>query len=683
MRKYSLIAVLFCMSLFSCAKPQENNDVSSIKGDYINNRTETFDELSGWKFRVKVYGEKQTVADNGGETEFLKKADKLLSDVSKLFCVEGINDAGGNQMHFFMTDFAVFEGASGKFTKDADAEGEAEYDLRLVLNEHAMSSDDADGWYAAPYFSVGLSHKDGVFSSKAVKLLAKHLAASRGAYDLSASEVLNENANRINGSTYAAPSCIMNDPYKASAWSDYAKKAINASGEARLGKAHYELFPAGIKATVRNADGSVAKGAKLKFYPVYPGSGTVTTTPLYEGELSVTGNYIFKNNPFVVPGQSDQANNIVNYLVEINLDNFKGFTWMPMHEVTVQYIDSGLSGSFVYVIQMPDASEGEVIPEGDYIDRAKEFAKLPGWKYRCKIMGEAKTVEECGGRIPFMKKVDALMVEASKYFQVPGINDAGDNQVHFFMTDMVVFEGQSRNQMYDNTGASDSSYDLRIVFNAHSEDGDVAGGYLGSPYLCIGHNWSGDGGLWEGWGIDCLVHEMGHYRGMIDIYACELKGADNPINGQGYEGDYSIMNYHYGNKHWCEYSLAVINASAGDKVAVSNESTMPSKVEIKVLDKNGAVANGAVVKCYPVHAYSYKVESTPAYQGTISDNKPFEITSRPFWKSQTSSTRTDNYLVEVEYNGVKSYEWMPLYKAMTYVVTNNYTKTYPFTIQLK
>ena len=682
MRKYSLIAVLFCISLFSCAKPQENNDVSSIKGDYID-RAETFNELSGWKFRCKVYAEKQTVADNGGEEEFIKKVDKLLADASKYFCTPGINDAGGNQMHFFMTDFYVFEGASGKFTMDADAEGETEYDLRLVLNEHALSSDDANGWYAAPYLSVGLTHKDGVFSSMAVKLLVKHLAASRGAYDLSALEVLNESGNRINGTTYTAPKCRMNDPYSATSWSEYAMAVINASGADRIGKAHYELLPKGVKATVKNADGSTVKGAKLKFYPVYPGSGKVTETALYEGELSVTGNYIFKNNPFVVPGQADQANNIVNYLVEIFADNVKGFTWMPLHEVTLQYQKAGAGNSFVYTIQMPDASEGEVIPDGDYIDRAKELAKLPGWVFRCKIMGESQTVEDCGGRIPFMKKVDVLLAEASKYFQVPGINDEGDNQVHFFMTDMVIFEGLSKEQMYDRSGASDSSYDLRIIFNAHAKDdesdGDVSGGYLGSPYLCIGHDWPGDGGLWEGYGIDCLVHEMGHYRGMIDIYACELKAADNPINGQGYEGDYSIMNYHYGNKHWCEYSIAVINASAGDKVAVSNESTMPSKVEIKVLDKNGKVANGAYVNCYPVYSYSYKVASEPIYTGTISDGEPYVMTANPFNKSK----RVDNYLVEVYYNGAKHYEWMPLYKAMTYVVKNGYTKTYPFTIQLK
>ena len=67
------------------------------------------------------------------------------------------------------------------------------------------------------------------------------------------------------------------------------------------------------------------------------------------------------------------------------------------------------------------------------------------------------------------------------------------------------------------------------------------------------------------------------------------------------------------------------------------------------------------------------------YEGTISGGKPFEMTSSPFNKSK----RVDNYLVEVSYNGAKYYEWMPLYKAMTYVVKNDYVKTYPFTFQLK
>jgi hypothetical protein len=151
----------------------------------------------------------------------------------------------------------------------------------------------------------------------------KHLAESRGAYDLSALEVLNESGNRINGATYAAPKCRMNDPYSATSWSEYAMVAINASGADRIGKAHYELFPKGVKATVKKADGSTVKGATLKFYPVYPSTGKVVETPLHEGTLTVTGNYIFKSNPFVVPGQADQANNIVNYLVEIFADNME------------------------------------------------------------------------------------------------------------------------------------------------------------------------------------------------------------------------------------------------------------------------------------------------------------------------------------------------------------------------
>ena len=62
--------------------------------------------------------------------------------------------------------------------------------------------------------------------------------------------------------------------------------------------------------------------------------------------------------------------------------------------------------------------------EKDYINRNEVFTQLPGWKFRCKVMVESKTVQDYGGRIEFMKKMDKLLVDASKFFQVPGINDA-------------------------------------------------------------------------------------------------------------------------------------------------------------------------------------------------------------------------------------------------------------------
>ena len=682
MRRSLWIFLLLTISLFSCSKLPENNDIvggGQNQETVEKTREEAFAELTGWKFRVKVYAEKQTVEDNGGEDEFMRKVDELFAGASKYFCSEGINDEGGNKMHFFMTEFQVFEGASSKYTQDEDVVNQTDYDLRVVINEHALDSDAALGWYRSPCLSIGLTHKEGVFSAKGKKLLAKFLAISRGAYDISQEQIWDTNENWINGETYTSPSCLTNNPDAVTYFSDFTKASINLSGDERIASAYYELIPKGLKLSVKNADGSIAKGVTLKFYPIQAGSGEVTSTPRYEGGLSVTGSYVFKDNPFFAMGQNYPTKNYSNYLVEVNIDGQRYFTWMPMHEVIQQYVASGIGASFTYVIQLPDLEN--VIPAGDYINRAKAFAELPGWKFRCKIFGREDIVRRAGGRIPFMKKVDALLKDVSGFYQVPEINPEGGNQVHFFMSEMVMYEGSSTTHMYDNSGGLDDSYDVRIVMSLNDPNFD-RDGYLGSPYMSIIHTKDSYDGLWTGNGRDALVHELGHFRGAVDMYASELPASGNPINGQGYEAITCMMNSPYGIRTWCEYSLLVINASAGNKFAVPNNDTMPDKAELTILDKDGNPVDGAVVKCYPVYPYSSVVTATPIHEGTTAQGGYFEIATKAFIKPGTTSDHVSNYLVEVEYDGVKYYEWMPLYMAMGHKLKTG-SEVYPFTFRMK
>ena len=312
-----------------------------------------------------------------------------------------------------------------------------------------------------------------------------------------------------------------------------------------------------------------------------------------------------------------------------------------MHEVIQQYLASGGGDSFTYVFQLPDLEN--MIPAGDYINRAKAFAELPGWKFRCKIMGEASVVNKAGGRIAFMRKFDALLKEISTYYQIPELNPKGGNQIHFFMTEMVVWEGSSVDYMYDRTGGMDSTYDVRIIVNVNDPNFDRSG-YLGNPYMSIIYTNDDFDSLWEGYGRDALVHELGHFRGAVDLYACELPASGNSINGWGYEAETCMMNYPYGLNQWCQYAIEVINISAGEKFAFPNNETMPAQVHMEVMDKDGNPASGAVVKCYPVHPYSSVVTTTPLHEGTVSEQGYFYITSAAFFKPGTTD-HIVNYLV--------------------------------------
>lgn len=661
-------AFLSCPLTFSSCNEGDNHNGGNSGGvptdgsDYID-RDATYSALHGWKFRCKVIAEKRTIEEHGGKLVFMKKMDELLASASKYFQVTGINNEGGNQIHFFMTELEEFTGASKNYMNMSDGEAANSFDLRIIVNDNAVEGDLSSGWMPAPYLNLG-HDVEGIFGAKAARSLAHNLGHARGVPDIELGDVVGSK-NMITGAEYSAGACLMNNTKPSAGFCEYAKLIINNSGAERIATEHYESFPAAIKATVVKPDGRIASGAHMKFYPVYSNTLAVDTTPLHSGNLSVTGNFIFSDNPFLLGQQGDPSKYIPNYLVEVTYGKVVVHRWMPMMEAET----AALMGNDNYVFKVgitQDEIENNTIPENDYIaNRLERFENLPGWKFRVKILGEEQTVEDNGGRIEFMKKVDQLLIDASKRFQEAKFNPKGDNQVHFYMTSMEIFKGSSYAQMYKNDGLSDeskASFDLRIIINGHPTENDTSGGWLGSPYLNLGHDWSGQGGLWSGWGIDCLVHELGHTRGVPDLYAMEVgDGAKNPINGATFEAITCTMNYHYGGTPWSDYAIAVINASAGERLCIDHNTLLPSKgYQIKLTDKSGAEIVGATINLYPVYSYSYAVDANALYTGTSDDNGVCCFTENIY--RRTSNKDVVNHLVEIVYNNTKTYAWMPIYE---------------------
>src|SRR5690606_13340135 len=190
-----------------------------------------------------------------------------------------------------------------------------------------------------------------------------------------------------------------------------------------------------------------------------------------------------------------------------------------------------------------------------YVNRQAVFNSLPGWKFRCKVMAEVKTIGDHGGMIAFKEKMDEAMIKASKKFQVAGLNDAGNNQIHFYVSEIVPFTGSS-SQFTTKQWLNDSSLDVMVVVNGNAASGDDSWGWRRSPYLTLGHDYAG---LFVPNAIDALFHEFGHTRGMYDLYLSEVpNGANNPINGQAYEAKRCIMNHPYGETVWSELSRFII-----------------------------------------------------------------------------------------------------------------------------
>lgn len=653
-----LCVCLLSLFLYGCGGSSSGPEPAPVpEGDYIN-REETFASRQGWKFRCKVLAESRTVEKSGGRIAFMKKVDDLMERASAYFSVKGINDAQGNKVLFFMTEFDIFDGRSSE-RLNAPMRSNESYDLKIVMNSFASSSDKSSGFVGDPCLSIGLDRED-IFSDESLMDLVYCLALSRGVVGVDETEVRNGDVNNpVNGQDFKAVSCIMNGKSVNGMWSDYALSVINASGDKRV-VTHKDYLPAGIRAQVLTDEGQVAKDAELRFYPVYPGSGTVGDTPLFSGPLSATGNYVFASNPFLL---DEGRKEVYNYLVEVVYERYKFYSWMPVYEVERAGV-SNPGTAYTVKIRLPKIDENTYyIPEGDYVDRKVEFDRLRGWKFRCKVFVERQTMEDYGGRMAMLRKMDQLMKDASTYFQVKGINDSGGNQFHFYMTEMLRFEGRSSTLMYDKSGESDLSYDVRVVVNAHSADNDVSGGWLPAPYLCVGHDFSG---LFQGFAVDALVHEFGHSRGMIDLYATEVKEASgNPITGETYKAQKGIMNYPYGETGWTDYSLMMINASADKRICVKHHTFLSPDFNVRILRKDGSPAAGAKLRFYPVEGYSYKVTPAALYEGETSAQGEFSFGTNPFVKQGQSDRGNNifNYYVEIEYAGAKTYRWMPIQDA--------------------
>ena len=68
-----------------------------------------------------------------------------------------------------------------------------------------------------------------------------------------------------------------------------------------------------------------------------------------------------------------------------------------------------------------------------------------------------------------------------------------------------------------------------------------------------------------------ITHELGHFRGVIDLYADVVKGADNPVNGEAYNPPHCLMNdYCYtpdAESSWSDYAVKIMNKTGNIKKA--------------------------------------------------------------------------------------------------------------------
>lgn len=175
---------------------------------------------------------------------------------------------------------------------------------------------------------------------------------------------------------------------------------------------------------------------------------------------------------------------------------------------------------------------------------------------------------------------------------------------------------------------------------------------------------------------ESIVHELGHYRGLIDTYWCEISASNNKVNGKSFAPERgNMMGACYApleEVEWSEYEMYVINTTATGGKNVDIHSTVrdyfPDEAEFQVTE-NGKPVEGFTLNFYPKDyngSNIEKVSQTYTQQGSsIILNAKVPL----FWPWQAwyeSYPYTYNRLLLVEaistQTGKKAYQFLPVYE---------------------
>jgi len=180
-------------------------------------------------------------------------------------------------------------------------------------------------------------------------------------------------------------------------------------------------------------------------------------------------------------------------------------------------------------------------------------------------------------------------------------------KVWFSVSEIYLFyqDGWAEASTYQGHGRG-----LVVLF----DEGGSFGAYYGAGWYMIGQNFLwGSEGIASDTGMDALMHELGHYRGVPDLYLYNVAPEDNGVvPGMGHKytdkNPPDLMDYPYGVHVMQNYTRCLINQTGNETQTqtvfdVWHGEFGPEYNYIIVRDKAGAPVVGASVKIYTNAAY--------------------------------------------------------------------------------
>lgn len=298
------------------------------------------------------------------------------------------------------------------------------------------------------------------------------------------------------------------------------------------------------------------------------------------------------------------------------------------------------------------------------------------------VAADKASVDFLGGSEAYQKKLDIAFHKVNRKWN--GYDRNNFNHYYRFIPHLEnVYEGSSMQAQDAISKKIDKNrFDLMFMIDGKCDFPDEKGNFAcggdseGFTIVSIKNGDKSNGVKdfaklnWEG-----FAHELGHYRGVTDLYASQIRAEKNPVNHRTYMPEKCLMLYSSGNDTWSTYAVNIINRTAKSKQLSKDfpnlfKSLFPENIRVSVF-KDGKPLSGIDVRIYGTRALYYDV-ITPAYRTFRTDsNGMCTITDVPdIYCNPSQPGRPDELpwgrwfglLMEVEYNGVKKYEWLPEYK---------------------
>lgn len=310
------------------------------------------------------------------------------------------------------------------------------------------------------------------------------------------------------------------------------------------------------------------------------------------------------------------------------------------------------------------------------------------WSFDVKIMLDRPTFKFAyGSSVDIVnKKLQQRFEEVRELYRGKSGTIYFDADIEFkpFFDESCVYDCSSE-EPYANGKTLRGSYPYLVVFDGRV--GDYPDEYLhsnwkgwGNEVISIFKNGKDDVDASYTYDIlskynttETLAHELGHARGVPDIYAMEVK--ENPINGEKFVPVECMMNICWGADSWSEYSQLLINRNRdyvyGDGKFIGLEEPFhQDELELKVT-KNGVPLSFGRVTVYPEYNLEYKIETTPLMTGTLTNEGTMKIDPKLFFNQHGILVGTA--LIEVEADE-KYYRFLPVYEFQVAYLKGEKTK---------